>query len=125
MDICIHCGSASHDRDGICAGCGYRWQAATTLATKPDSENASLSPIQTKLAESLLQLDQEDLRPKSFKVALLLVILTGPFGLYYCTKIGAIVMPITGFALQFYLGWPSIFLIYPLCILWAWWATRE
>lgn len=58
-------------------------------------------------------------RRKSVVVALLLTFLFGPFGMFYSTIVGGLVMvpvSIVGIFLTFGL---SIFITHPICMIWA------
>ena len=124
MHFCEQCGSASRDKDGFCGGCGAPWP----LAVAPDKPK----PIGNKPVSPLANLPAMtgsdamfDVQPKVVSVAVLLALLTGPFGLFYCTIKGAIVMIVVSLILGWFLGNAGLLIIMPACAIWAWRAARE
>lgn len=57
--------------------------------------------------------------PKNLGLAVLLATLFGPFGLFYATVPGAMIMLVVGIALAMFTFGIGIFLVWPACILWA------
>ncbi|MGB8602893.1 MAG: hypothetical protein WCD42_11930 [Rhizomicrobium sp.] len=123
MDLCEQCGSASRDKDGFCAGCGSR-RPTLARSTEPPSQPAQ-SPL-NHLSHSIVFDGLEPIRPKQVWLAILLATVSGPFGLFYCTTLGGVVMVVVSFVVQILLGRVTGYLLLlPVCIFWAWQAARE
>jgi membrane protein implicated in regulation of membrane protease activity len=61
--------------------------------------------------------------PKNAVIAVLLAGLLGPFGLFYATVSGAMIMIVVAIALAMFTWGIGVFLVWPLCMVWAWRAT--
>jgi hypothetical protein len=57
--------------------------------------------------------------PKSLGLAILLATLFGPFGLFYATVPGAMLMLVAAIALAMFTFGLGVFLVWPLSIVWA------
>ena len=57
--------------------------------------------------------------PKSYALAVLLATLFGPFGLFYATVSGAVIMLVVAIALAMFTFGIGVFLVWPVCIVWA------
>jgi hypothetical protein len=57
--------------------------------------------------------------PKSLGLAIVLATLCGPFGLFYATVPGAMLMLVAAIALAMFTFGIGVFLVWPLCIVWA------
>ena len=57
--------------------------------------------------------------PKSLGLAILLAAIFGPFGLFYATVPGAMLMLVAAIALAMFTFGIGVFLVWPLCIVWA------
>jgi hypothetical protein len=57
--------------------------------------------------------------PKNLALALLLATLLGPFGLFYATVPGAMILLLVGIVLAMFTFGLGFFLVWPLCIIWA------
>ena len=64
-------------------------------------------------------------QPKSVGVALLLTFLFGPFGMFYSTVTGAVVMLIISISLAVCTFGISLFITWPICMAWAAFAAAE
>ena len=62
--------------------------------------------------------------PKSLWLALVLAALLGPFGLFYATVPGAMLMLIAAIVLAIFTFGIGLFLVWPLCVVWAVAAVR-
>lgn len=63
--------------------------------------------------------------PKNAVVATILAGLLGPFGLFYATVSGAMIMLVVAIVLAMFTWGIGIFLVWPLCAVWAWRATID
>jgi hypothetical protein len=129
MNICKQCGSASRDKSGICAGCGAPWPLAMPAGTFASNNSSQHSPY-SKLPEQISSMglydpDLSQVGTKNVGLAVLLSVLLGPIGLFYCTVPGAIVMLFVSIALSLFLGTAGLLLTMPICAIWAWRAARE
>ena len=61
--------------------------------------------------------------PKNVWIAVLLAGLFGPFGLFYATVSGAMVMLVVAITLAMFTFGIGVFLVWPFCAIWAWRAT--
>lgn len=57
--------------------------------------------------------------PKSVGISILLTILFGPLGMLYSTVSGAIIMLILSIGLAFFTAGLSLFVTWPICIIWG------
>jgi len=57
--------------------------------------------------------------PKSLGLAIVLATLFGPFGLFYATVPGAMLMLVAAVGLAMFTFGIGAFLVWPLCIVWA------
>jgi hypothetical protein len=57
--------------------------------------------------------------PKSLRLAILLATLFGPFGLFYATVSGAMIMLIAAIALAMFTFGIGVFLVWPVSVVWA------
>jgi hypothetical protein len=78
-----------------------------------------------KLANAYQAFGIEEAKPKPVWAAVLYALLFGPLGLAYSSMIGAGVMCIVAIALRICFGSLATLIVVPVCVLWAWWATRE
>lgn len=124
MDMCRECASISRDRSGICAGCGAPWPLAAPVRGHAHGSANHASPLEN-LPRTISSFDLVEPRPRQVWIAVLLAFFLGPFGLVYCTNLGAIVMLLTSIVLTFFMGRLSLLVIQPLCMLWAWKAARD
>lgn len=74
---------------------------------------------------SFRSLDFGQLKEKTTRNAVVMTLLFGPVGLFYCTVIGGLVMTVLSI-LAMALGsiWASS-ILWIASIVWAWWETRE
>lgn len=63
--------------------------------------------------------------PKNAVLATILAGLFGPFGLFYATVSGALTMLVVAIGLAMFTWGIGIFLVWPLCAVWAWRATID
>ena len=63
--------------------------------------------------------------PKTAVVATILAGLLGPFGLFYATVSGAMIMLVVAIILATFTWGIGVFLVWPLCAVWAWRATID
>jgi hypothetical protein len=129
VQFCEQCGSASHDKDGYCGGCGAKWRAPAhpggSERKEPGSaETGSRSPYDD-LPAKIAAIGIHEIRPKNPGLAVTLAVLLGPFGLLYSSTIGTVVMLIVAVALRFWLGVWSFLIVLPICGFWAWKAARD
>lgn len=61
--------------------------------------------------------------PKNVWLAVLLAGLFGPFGLFYATVPGAMIMLVVAIVLAMFTFGIGVFLVWPFCAVWAWRAT--
>ena len=125
MDRCETCGSGARSEYGFCEECGARWRL-TSAPSSPVIE-ASNQPASAfaKLPDQMNSIGLVEAQPKQVWAAVLLALSLGPFGLFYCTVPGAIIMLIASIALRLWLGALSYFVILPICAVWAWKAASE
>jgi hypothetical protein len=57
--------------------------------------------------------------PKSLALAILLATLFGPFGLFYATPSGAMLMLVVAIGLAMFTFGLGFFLVWPVCMVWA------
>jgi len=62
---------------------------------------------------------------KSVGTALLLTVLFGPFGMFYSTVAGGLVMTLVTFPLAICTFGVSLLVTWPICLAWAAWAAAE
>jgi len=67
---------------------------------------------------------RDAIKPKQVWLAVTLALVSGPLGLVYSTRAGAVVMLIVGIVLDYWLGSISMLITLPVCALWAWRAAR-
>lgn len=79
------------------------------------------TPYRTKLTS----IGVPEIRPKAVSVAVLFALALGPFGLFHCTTTGVIVMLIVTVVLHFLMGYFSLLIVLPICVVWASKAARE
>jgi hypothetical protein len=124
MKFCEQCGSASHDKDGFCGGCGAKWAVAVAQGGSEQAGQGQASPYDD-LPAQIASIGIPAARPKLVWVAVLLALVLGPIGLFYCTITGMIVMLIVAVILQYFIGSISLLIVLPICVFWAWRAARE
>jgi len=124
MNVCDQCGSSSRDKSGLCAGCGAAWPLAMPDHVANRDESKQVAPY-ANLPAKISSFGLVEVRPKQVWVSVLLALLSGPFGLLYCTIAGTIIMLIVSAALTFFLGRVSFLIVLPICAIWAWKAARE
>lgn len=120
MQFCEQCGSTSRDSDGFCGGCGAKWP----VVAPKDGDPGSHSPYDD-IPAKITAYGLPEIRPKPVWLAVLLAVVSGPFGLYYSTPIGTIVMIVVAVILRYWLGYLGFLIVLPLCGLWAWKAARS
>lgn len=94
----------------------------------PNSHAMPLSHSSSPIAELPARLSSVGIiqvRQKQTWVAVLLALISGPIGLYYCTVPGAIIMFVVSIALEWWLREASLFIVLPACAVLAWKVTRE
>lgn len=133
MTYCEQCGSTSFDELGFCRGCGARLSgyASAQSQTTPTSHSGKAAGIvlpaepqqQTIRLWGLGGFVQPEV--KNVWVAVLLALFLGPYGLTYCTYLGAFVMLLVSVVAMFYCGLIVNLLILPICAMWAWFAARS
>ena len=68
---------------------------------------------------------QQPQRQKSMAVAFLLTFFFGPLGMLYSTVAGALIMLVVSVVLGFLTAGLSLFVTWPICIIWAMMAARN
>ena len=101
MAECIKCKKSYDYGKKYCTNCG---------AKLIESEDILENQIEISVAQ------------KNIKLAIVLTILFGPFGLFYATIPGGFIMTIVTFVL---LRFGGLLITWPFCILWAYFAIKN
>ncbi len=113
MAFCSRCGVTNPDSANFCNACGA--PVAQVLPPTPIAWNTPPpQPVIPVVPAYVL------VRPtKSVGAAILLAIFFGPLGMLYSTVPGALAMMLISFVLFFLTAGFSVFLTWPVCIVWA------
>jgi hypothetical protein len=71
------------------------------------------------MAHRQIQASTGGTSPKSLPLAIVLATLLGPFGLFYATPSGAMLMLVVAIGLAMFTFGIGVFLVWPVCIMWA------
>jgi hypothetical protein len=122
MELCTQCGSASRDMQGFCRGCGARFTPDSPVGAAGAPKKTAEEPTH-RLQGKLAAFGDDNPLQRNIGTALGLTLLLGPVGMVYSTIPGAIVMSIVSLAAPYFLGRWALFIVWPVCLVWAGYAA--
>jgi len=75
--------------------------------------------------QSIGAVDLAQPQAKNVWVAVMLALLLGPVGMFYCTYLGGFVMIVLSILGDIFIGRYVYWLLLPVCAIWAWFAARS
>lgn len=112
MIFCSCCGRSNPDAANFCNGCGAPvpqiLPPAPAWNTPPRQHVIPVAPVYGIVRP-----------PKSVGAAILLALFFGPMGMLYSTVPGAVAMMVISFVLFLFTAGFSVFITWPVCIIWA------
>lgn len=116
MAFCSRCGMTNPDNANFCNVCG----AAVAQVLPPAQAVWNPPPLPARVPAFPSAPGYVLVRPaKSVGLAILLAILFGPLGMLYSTVSGALLMMFVSFMLGFLSASISLFVTWPVCVIWA------
>jgi hypothetical protein len=112
MAFCSQCGMQNPNAANFCNSCGA--PVAQVLPPAPAAWNAA-PPQAVPVIPAYIVVRQ----PKSVGAAIILAIFFGPLGMLYSTVSGALAMMFISFVLFFLTAGFSVFITWPICIIWS------
>jgi hypothetical protein len=113
MPFCSRCGSLNPDGSNFCNVCGV--PVPQVLPPSPVAWNTPPPPPVVQVIPPYIVVRP----PKSVGLAILLTVFFGPLGMFYSTVPGAFVMMFMSFVLFFMTAGLSVFITWPICIIWG------
>jgi hypothetical protein len=117
MAYCSRCGLQNPDTANFCNSCGS--PVAQVLPPAAAAWNSPPPVVPVVPAYVIVR------PPKSVGVAILLAIFFGPLGMLYSTVPGALAMMFISFVLFFLTAGFSVFITWPICIIWSAMASES
>jgi len=110
MPFCSRCGTSNGSGAGFCNACG-----APLAQVLPPAPQAWNQPPVVQVVQPYVVVRA----PKSVGIAILLSVFFGPLGMLYSTVPGALIMLAVSVFLGFITAGISVFITWPICVIWG------